>query len=56
MMDSCIMGDELNTEAASSEIPSNYKFCLTITVPASDNSSKGYVSIECYRKRTVILE
>lgn len=51
----CSTGDELNTEAASLEIPSNYKFWLEITVPESDVISKGYVSIECYRKRTIIL-
>jgi hypothetical protein len=55
IMDTCIMGDELNTEAASLEIPSAYKFRLEITVPDSDNISKGYVSIEIYRRRTVVL-
>lgn len=55
MMGDCVIGDELNTEAASDEIPSNYKFWLEITVPDTDNLSKGHVSIELYRPRTVVL-
>lgn len=55
MMGTCYMGDELNTEAASAEIPSSYKFWLDVTVPSIDGNSKGYGSIEVYRNRTVIL-
>ena len=55
MLDTCVIGDELNTEASSNEIPNNYKFWLDITVPDDDVTSKGFVSIELYRDRTVIL-
>lgn len=51
----CPMGDELNTESCSVEIKSNYKFWLDITVPNTDDESTGYVTLELYRKRTVIL-
>jgi len=51
----CSIGDELNTESASLEIPAGYKFCVGITTPNSDNTSYGHVSLELYRKRTVIL-
>lgn len=49
------LGDELNTEAASAEIPSTYKFWIEITVPDTDSTSKGHVSLELYRNRTEIL-
>lgn len=55
MCGDCPMGDELNTESCSDEIPSNYKFCLDITVPITNNNCTGHVSLELYRKRTVIL-
>jgi len=51
----CPMGDELNTESCSTEIPNTYKFWIDITVPDTDNSSYGHVSLELYRRRTVIL-
>lgn len=51
----CPMGDELNTEAASSAVPSNYKFWLEVTTPNTDTTSNGHASIEIYRERTVIL-
>lgn len=51
----CPMGDELNTEAASSEVPSNYKFWLEVTTPDTDSTSNGNGSLEIYRKRTQIL-
>ena len=51
----CSLGDELNTEAASNEIPSTYKYWIEITTPNSDTTSFGYISLEIYRKRTVIL-
>ena len=49
------MGDELNTESCSSQIPSNYKFWIDITVPEEDILSNGAVELEIYRKRTVVL-
>jgi hypothetical protein len=51
----CPMGDELNTESCSVEIPNNYKFWIDITVPNSDSESTGHLSLELYRKRTRIL-
>jgi hypothetical protein len=47
------MGDELNTESCSQELPSYLRFRLTITVPVADNSSYGYMELEMYRERTV---
>ena len=55
MQSDCPMGDELNTEACSSQIPPNYKFWIEITVPEDDNASNGYVEIKLYRKRTIVL-
>lgn len=49
------MGDELNTETCSQEMPNYIKMELTITIPATDESSFGYVELELYRKRTVII-
>jgi hypothetical protein len=49
------MGDELNTEACSQELPSYLKYRLTVTVPTSDTSSNGFIEFELYRQRTVIL-
>lgn len=49
------MGDELNTESCSCMIPNYYKFWIDITVPDTDVTSNGYVELELYRKRTVIL-
>ncbi|HED06348.1 MAG TPA: hypothetical protein ENI61_06665 [Ignavibacteria bacterium] len=51
----CPMGDELNTEAASAEIPSTYKFWLDVTTINTDIVSYGHVSVEVYRRRTRIL-
>ena len=51
----CPMGDELVAEVCSGQIPSYYKFWIDVTVPSSDNSSNGYVRLEVYRTRTVIL-
>lgn len=56
MSGNCPMGDELNTESCSGEIPNTYKFKLAVTVPDSDNSSFGYVELEFYRERTAVLE
>ncbi|MBN1467739.1 MAG: hypothetical protein JW924_03355 [Fusobacteriaceae bacterium] len=55
LLGDCPMGDELNTESCSVEIPSIYKFWLDIIVPEDDNISCGHISLELYRKRTVIL-
>ena len=56
MQGSVPMGDELNTETCSEEIPNNYKFWIDITTPDTDNTSSGSISLELYRKRTVVLE
>jgi len=55
MQGDCPMGDELNTETCSQELPSYLKFRLTITIPVSDTESNGSLLLELYRKRTVIL-
>jgi len=52
----CPMGDELNTETCSNEIPANYKFRIEVTVPDTDSTSNGYINFEMYRVRTEILE
>lgn len=49
------MGDELNTESCSNAIPSTYKFWIEITVPDTDSSSNGALSLELYRSRTAVL-
>lgn len=49
-------GDELNTEAASNPIPTNYKFWIDVLVPSGDTTSHGHVELEFYRERSVILE
>lgn len=51
----CPMGDELNTESASDEIPSDYKYRMWITVPDTDVVSNGYINLEIYRERTCVL-
>jgi len=51
----CPMGDELNTESCSVELPNIYKFWIEVTVPDTDEDSNGYISIELYRKRTILL-
>lgn len=55
MQGSVPMGDELNTETCSSGIPNYYKFWCEITVPIEDTESNGYMEMEIYRERTVIL-
>lgn len=55
MIGDCPMGDELNTEVCSKKIPNNYKFWLEITVPDPDSTCKGHISLELYRKRTIVL-
>ena len=49
------MGDELNTETCSDELPNNYKFWVEVTVPEADVISNGVISLELYRRRTTIL-
>ena len=50
------MGDEINTETCSQELPSYLKYRLCVTVPIADNSSYGYMELETYRQRTVDLD
>lgn len=49
------MGDELNTESCSQELPSYLQFEFTATVPESDTDSYGYMEMELYRVRTVVI-
>lgn len=58
MMGDCQMGDELNTESASADIPSGMMFGFLITVPdtiTNIDSVRGAIQLELYRERTVIL-
>jgi hypothetical protein len=55
MQDNVPMGDELNTETCSQELPSYLKFKLTVTVPEADVTSYGYMEVELYRRRTVVI-
>ena len=57
LIDNCPMGDELNTEEASMEIPNYFKYWLEITVPVVTGieNFKGFASLEIYRPRTVVL-
>lgn len=58
MMGDCAMGDEMNTEAASNDIPAGTIFGILVTVPSSVTTTDnvhGAVVMELYRKRTVIL-
>lgn len=58
MMGSCPMGDEMNTEAASNDIPAGTVFGFLVTVPDVTGYSDchGGIVMELYRERTVILE
>jgi len=49
------MGDELNTETCSQELPNYLKFKLEVTIPESDVDSYGYAVMEIYRQRTVVI-
>lgn len=51
----CNLGDELNTEASSSEIPAHYKLWVEVFTLTTDNDSFGHVSLEIYRNRTRVL-
>jgi len=57
MYGDCPMGDELNTEEASMEVPFYYKYWIEITAPVVADLSKfkGFCSLEIYRPRTCIL-
>ena len=57
MYGSCPMGDELNAEgAAVNALPIGWMVVGTVYTPTSDNSSKGFGSLEMYRCHTVIHE
>lgn len=49
------MGDELNTETCSQELPNYLKYRFTVTIPESDVTSYGYGLFEIYRQRTIVL-
>lgn len=49
------MGDELNTETCSQEMPNYLKIRMTITLPVADVLSYGYMEMEVYRQRSVVL-
>lgn len=49
------MGDELNTESCSQELPSYLKFRFTVTVPEADVTSYGAMELEMFRCRTVVI-
>lgn len=59
MCGDCPMGDELNTEGASeSGLPTmaqGYVIWVEVTTPNSDNTSHGFVDLEVYRRRTLLL-
>ena len=54
----CPMGDELNAEgAAINGLPVGWYLMGHIHAPATASGTgfKGYASIECYRKKTIVL-
>lgn len=55
MLGDCTVGDELNTEAASEEIPAGLEFHVFVTVPDETGYTDfhGHLSIEAYRESTV---
>jgi len=55
MQGTVAMGDEMNTETVSDKITLNYKFWIEVTVPDIDVASNGWVNLELYRKRSVVL-
>jgi hypothetical protein len=56
MYGTCPMGDELNAEGASVDpIPPGWYIRARIFTPESDNSSRGYGSMEMYRCHTILL-
>jgi hypothetical protein len=50
------MGDELNTETCSQELPTYMKIQLEVIIPTSDTDSYGYVLMEMYRCRTTVVQ
>ena len=53
---SCPMGDELNAEGCAVDaLPIGWMLRGLIITPTSDNTSKGYASMEMYRCHTVLL-
>lgn len=57
MLGDCVFGDELNSEEASGDIPSTYKFWIEVTTPDGTGyeNFRGHVSLEINRRRSVIL-
>ena len=55
MQGSTVDGWEFNSEGCTDPIPTAYKFWLEITVPTADVESNGYMTIEMFRKRTMVL-
>jgi hypothetical protein len=59
MVDTVLIGDELNTEGAMEDaLPKQqqgYMIWIEITTPDSDSTSYGHADLELYRKRTVLL-
>ena len=55
LIGNCPMGDELNSESVSEEIPNTYKFWIDITAPDDNSDFYGHFSLEIFRKRTIIL-
>jgi hypothetical protein len=55
MLGDCTVGDELNTEAASDEIPAGLEFHLFVTIPDSTgyDDFHGHVSVEANRENTI---
>lgn len=52
----CPMGDELNTEGcAINALPPNYELWCDIFVPDDNSTCYGWVSLEVYRYRSVLL-
>jgi len=53
LIDTCQMGDEMNTEAANEDpIPSNYELWVEVTVDENDTACYGFGELEIYRERT----
>lgn len=53
---SWVGGDEMNTETCSQAMPTYLKIRMVMTVPIADVTSHGYVELETFRQRTVIIE
>jgi hypothetical protein len=55
LFDSTVDGFKFDSEGCTDPIPTTYKFWMEITVPDTDSSSHGHMTIEMFRKRTMIL-